>query len=123
MLTKMIEQRVRNEAMKQAQTEVDAIEVITKEALEKIGITYLPAMYNMFVAIRGVRIEALVHARLQAVADSLMAGPRAKPDALLLSADNAEMIAQLKQATAYIQRMSANLDRFTEGVHAIRTQA
>ncbi len=75
MLTKMSEERVRNEAVKQAQAEVDAIEALLTKELSAIGIDILclHVAFKLIAEVRTTRVDDLVHARLRVVAEGLMA--------------------------------------------------
>ncbi len=120
----MIATRANREAVKQAQTEVDAIEADLMAALDKIGVNMcrLPSAYQLVADARQARIDALVHARLQAVADALMAQPRPKPEPMFQSTNNAELIAAIRETTASVKRMSGHIESVTDGGSAIRTQ-
>lgn len=123
-LNNIIERRVRNEASKQAQAEVAAIEAMVRDSLDKIGVDeFMVPLYQMTNAVRDCRVEVLVHARLQALADQMLT-PAKGIEAQAVSALNDATDAMRKlteQHVAKTKQLLEVLEQVTDGGNAMRT--
>ena len=72
----IIGQRASNEAYKQASAEVKELEATIMAKLDKMGLPYPSAMYDLIADARDARADALVRAKLSAVADVLLGLPQ-----------------------------------------------